>query len=296
MGLISLASAARRRAQQTRADEDAGFMLIYVMAITAVIVILVGGTLVVTTNAIVPSVQSSYDQAADAAAQSGLQAFIAYIDATCATATSVSDCASTLNQAGASAIPVPGASSGYSATYSWVAQPDTNNPPRYFRVKSIGKVSQGGVSAQKVVVGDVVGGGSVDGLDYGVITGFESQSSSTVLSQWPARTIALDPAAIDAADVPIKGSTITWSGASPGSAAGKVAVCNATFDENGGRANTPAPKAPNPYVDWTESGLAGNNYTNFQPCQTAGGRRPSCWPRPTRTTAPAATSRTTRCC
>jgi hypothetical protein len=279
MSLISLAAAARKRAARARADDE-GFMLIYVLAIVAVIAILVGGTLVVTTSAIVPGVQSAYDEAADAAAQGGLQAFVAYIDTNCPSASSsITGCTLPSNVSGTVAIPVPGAGSGYSATYSWSAAKDPNN--RYFRVQSVGKVKQNGVSATKTVVGDIVGGSSLNDLDYGVITGFESESSSTVLARFPARTIALDCSAVDAADVPIKGdkcstdpayvNSINWSGSSPGSAAGKVAVCNATFDEKGGRANLPAPKAPNPYVDWTESGLNGNNYTDFQPCQTSWG-------------------------
>ncbi|HEV7203943.1 MAG TPA: hypothetical protein VGN18_04995 [Jatrophihabitans sp.] len=271
---------ARRRAERRRGD-DSGFMMIYVLMVVGIITTVVGATLTVTTATIVPSVQASYNQAADAAAQGGLQAFIAYVDANCGGATSsVAACSLPTNYSGTVAIPTPGAASSYSSSYSWLAVKDPSN--RYFRVKSTGIVKQNGISSTKVVVGDIVGGSTLDLLDYGLVTGFESQSSATVLGDWPARTIALDCAAVDAADYPIKGdkctsttdtflNSINWSGASPGTAAGKVAVCNATFDAKGGRGNNTPPKAPNPYVDWTEAGLNGNNYTNFQPCQTSWG-------------------------
>jgi hypothetical protein len=263
---------ARTRLHRLRNEDDAGFMLIYVLGITTIIAILVGSALVVTASSIVPAVKSAFSQAADSAAQGGLQAFVAYADQNCPSATSsVTDCALPTNYSGVVQIPIPNSNGSYTATYSWLAQKDPSN--RYFRVKSTGRVAQGGLSATKVVVGDIVGGASLDDLDYGVVTGFETQSSATVLSDWPERTIALDATAIDAADVPIKGSDIHWSGASPGTAAGKVAVCNATFDAKGGAGNNLPPKAPNPYVDWTESGLNGNNYDNFQPCHTSWGTK-----------------------
>ncbi|MDT4926990.1 MAG: hypothetical protein QOG01_4703 [Pseudonocardiales bacterium] len=281
MTSFSLAAARARAARVRDGGDDAGFMMIYVLTIIGVITTVVGSTLVATSSSVVPAVQSAYDQAADAAAQGGLQAFVAYADEQCASASSsVADCWPLLeNYSGVVDIPTPGSDDSYSATYSWIAAKDPSN--RYFRVRSTGVVTQGGLSSTKVVIGDVVGGASLNVLDYGVVTGFESQSSATVLAEWPQRTIALDCTAVDAADVPIKGdncssnsaylNSINWSGASPGTAAGKVAVCNATFDAKGGRGNNPPPKAPNPYVDWTESGLNGNNYTNFQPCQTAWG-------------------------
>lgn len=262
----------RARRRLHRGDDDAGFMLLYVLAVTTFVAMLVGTTLVVTTNALMPSVRTAYAQAADSAAQGGLQSFIAYIDANCpSTTSSVSTCTLPSNYSGTVNISIPNGTGSYTATYSWVAAKDPSF--RYFRVKSTGTVKQGGVTQTRVVIGDVVGGASLDDLDYGVVTGFETQSSATVLSDWPERTIYLDSGAIDAADVPINGNSIHWSGSSPGTAPGKVAVCNATFDAKGGVANNPPPKAPNPYVDWTESGLNGNNYDSYQPCHTTWGTK-----------------------
>lgn len=270
MGMLALRDAARARLRATSADGDHGFMLVYVLMIITIVTVLVASVLVVVSNAIVPAVQSAYDEAAQAAAQGGLQAFVAYLDQTCPAAdSSVAECDLTENYSGNQSIPLPNGTGSYQASYTWQAAKDPSNG--YFRVRATGTVSQGGVSATKVVIGDVIGGSSLDLLDYGMITGFESESSSTVLRDWPARTITLNNTVINASGVPIKNNAIKWSGTSPGSAAGKVSVCNATYDEKGGRSTDLPPKAPDPFVDWTESGLGGNNYTHFGPCQTSWG-------------------------
>jgi hypothetical protein len=267
MNRLALAHARARRRQL---DGEGGFALLFVLGITTMVVVLVGTALVVTASSVVPAVKSAYSQAADAAAQSGLQAFVAYLDGQCPSATSPADCAAHANlsnDSGLVAIPVPGASSGYTSTYHW----HSYSTATYFRVESVGKVQQGGVAATRTVIGDVVPGASRDLLNYGMVTGFETSSSATALSDFQDHDIALDATAINAATVPIKGSVMRWGAASPGDAAGKVAVCNATYDVKGGRGNNPPPNAPNPYVDFTYSGLGGNNYTDFEPCHTSWG-------------------------
>src|SRR5207237_9408279 len=52
----ALATAARRRAGRVRAGQDSGFMLIYVLAVTAIITILVGSTVITTNSSVVPAV------------------------------------------------------------------------------------------------------------------------------------------------------------------------------------------------------------------------------------------------
>ncbi|MDT4922287.1 MAG: hypothetical protein QOI15_3189, partial [Pseudonocardiales bacterium] len=258
------------RARRRRADGDGGFALLFVLGITTMIVVLVGGALVVTASSIVPAVKAAYSQAADAAAQSGLQAFVAYLDQQCPSATSPADCAAHANlsnDSGPVTIPVPGADSAYTTTYRWHSYSTT----KYFRVESVGKVREGGVSATRTVIGDVVPGASQDLFGYGMVTGFETSSSATALTDFQAHDIALDSTATSAATVPIKGNVMRWGPASPGTAAGKVAVCNAAYDVKGGRGNNPPPSSPNPYVDFTYSGLAGNNYTDYEPCHTSWG-------------------------
>jgi type II secretory pathway pseudopilin PulG len=137
------------RLRRVRGGAEDGFTLIYVLAVTTMVALLVGGTLVVTTGAIVPSVKAAYSQAADAAAQSGLQAFVAYVDDNCpASTTSVAQCTLPTNYSGVVSIPIPNGSSNYTASYSWLAAKDPQS--RYFRVKAVGAVKQGGVASTKV--------------------------------------------------------------------------------------------------------------------------------------------------
>jgi hypothetical protein len=266
---------ARVGARSARPDTESGFALIYVLAITTMIATLVGSTLVVTTSSVVPAVQAAYSQAADAAAQSGVQDFVTRVDTWCgdAATSSVSSCTLHTNVMGPIAIALANSDGSYSASYSWKAVKDPSN--RYIRVESTGVVKEGGVASTKVVIGDIVPGNSLNTLNYGVVTGFETQSSSTVLADWPSRTIHLDDAAVNAADDPIKGNSVDWSGTQPGAAAGSVSVCNATFDAKGGRSNNAPPNPPNPYVDVTETGDAGggNHYTNYLPCHTSWGHK-----------------------
>ena len=261
---------ARARLRRLHAEGEQGFALLFVLGVTTMIALLVGTALVVTSSAVIPAVQSAYDQAADAAAQSGLQAFVAYLDGECPSASSPAACAQQAalsNDSGSVTIPAPGADSTYSATYRWHAYQTTN----YFRVVSLGKVTEGNLAASHTVIGDVVPGATRNLFGYGIVTGFETSSSATALTDFQAHDIALDSGAQNAATVPIKGNTIRWGPASPGTAAGKVAVCNATYDDKGGRGNNPPPSAPNPYVDFTYSGLGGNNYTDYEPCHTSWG-------------------------
>jgi type II secretory pathway pseudopilin PulG len=252
---------------------DEGFVLVYVLMVITIVTVLVGGVLVVSSSSVVPTQRAAFAQAAQAAAQGGLNAFVAYADKYCsADKASVGGCSLPSNFSGARTIY---SKNGYSASYAWRADADPNG--RYFRVASTGTTSQGGVTTSKTLTADVTGGASLDVLDYGVVTGYETQSSASVLALDPERYIYIDPAT---AATPGAGSlktgndgsvTVHWSGASPGTSAGKVAVCNATFSGSHGRASLPPTNAPNPYVDWSESALAGNSFTHYAPCQTAWG-------------------------
>jgi len=261
---------ARRRlygdASAVAGDAESGFTLIYVLMVITIVTILTGSVLVVTSGALIPSVRAAYSEAAEAAARGGVNAFVAYVDANCSgTHAAVSACTLPTNFSGTQTIY---SSSGYTATYSWVAQADPAG--RYFRVTSTGVTKQNGISVTKRLTADIAGGASMNILDYGIVTAYETQSSSTVLALNPSRTIALDSTAIANASGPIKGGSINWDGASPGTAAGKVAVCNATFVGSHGRASLPPPKAPNSFVNWSESTNGnGNKFTNYQPCQVS---------------------------
>ena len=258
---------AKRRAYAAAAEQgDAGFTLIYVLMVITIVTVLTASVLVVTSNALIPSVQAAYAQAALAAARGGINSFVATADASCSgTDASVSTCVLPTNFSGPKTIYSSG---GYTASYSWVAQTDPKS--RYFRVTSTGTVTQGSITVKRLLTADIAGGASMNILDYGIVTAYETQSSASVLALNPARTIALDASAIANASGPIKGNSINWDGSSPGTAAGKVAVCNASFAGSKGRSTLPPPKAPNPYVDWSESTNGnGNKFTNYEPCQVA---------------------------
>ncbi|HEV7192621.1 MAG TPA: hypothetical protein VGN35_05375, partial [Jatrophihabitantaceae bacterium] len=262
-----------RRTDQVRSEGDSGFMLIYVLMVVTIISVLVGGTLVVTSANVIPSVQNSYDQAAQGAAVAGLNEFVAYANTQCASGSTstVTTCILTSNVSGspAGAMTAIFSSGGYSSKYIWKADKDPQG--RYFRVTSTGTVKQGGVSASRTLIADVTAGASSNPLDFGVITGYETESPNDILAHYQRRDIAFDATGVSNAGVPIRNNSVTWSGGSPGAAPGKVAVCNATINQKGGRGNNPPPKAPNPYVDWTEDTIQGNHYTNFEPCQTSWG-------------------------
>lgn len=261
------------RAERATADGDSGFALVYVIMVTSILTVLVGSTLVVTAGSIVPSIKSTYDQAAIAAAQAGINAFVAEANTTCNDANNATVQTCTVRRQSNLTGTTIYSGSGYTASYVWNAVPDASN--RYFRVTSQGTVKLGGISAQKTLTADIISGASVTPLKFGVVTGFETESPLDVLSRWTKRSIAFDQTGIDNATVPIKSSgnpvTVNWGGSSYGAAAGKVDVCNATLNSKAGRGtNTPA-RAPNPYVDWTEETTSGNHYTNFQPCQVSWG-------------------------
>src|SRR4051794_16758789 len=170
--VIALISAAHRRAAARAERDESGFILIYVMLITTIITIAVAGTVVVTSANVVPSVRTAFAQAAEAAAQGGINAFVNYADANCSGSdSSVSTCTLPTNFSGV----VPFYSgSGYTASYAWKADKDPAN--RYFRVTATGTTAQGGITVSRTLKADIAGGASTNVLDYGVVTGYETQS------------------------------------------------------------------------------------------------------------------------
>lgn len=276
MNVWFLARAAHRRARLAADGSDSGFVMIYVLMIISIISVLVVSSLVVSASSVVPAIRSSFGQSAYAAAQGGLAAFVGYIDHNCADANSaVATC--TLPTNVAEDVTIATGANNYRSSYSWYAVADAAK--RYFRVRATGTVAQNGMTVSKTIIGDVAGGASNNLLDYGVVTGFETQSPDIVLFKNPGRTIAISSAALTAAGAVLKkaasGATgykaVTWSGASPGTAAGKVATCNAQYSGKYGRSTNLPPGAPTPYVDWSESALNGDKYDNFQPCQVTFG-------------------------
>ena len=271
MTFATLARDARLRTRSVRAsDAESGFMMIYVLMISTVVTLLVGTTLMVSANSILPAVRSAYNQAADAAAQSGVQAFLSLADTSCSGATATIASCTTMPASGSGTIYT---GSNYTSSYAWTAVKGTN----YFRVTSSGTVVKGGITATRKLIADIAGGASPNLLDYSYVTQYETQAPDVAQQLFPARTIALNPAAMTSAGIPATGTSVSWSGAPAGAAAGTVNLCNAVYYNTAaspttGRVNTPAPGAPTPYVDWSESGSVGaSSYTGYQPCQVSFG-------------------------
>lgn len=270
----ALIRAARRRAALVREGDESGFMLIYVLMIITIVTVLVGTTLVVTASSVVPSVQTAYNQAADAAAQGGVQAFIAQIDQNCpGPQSSMATCVLSKTDSGVVTIVT---SASYTASYHWTATQGTN----YYRVSSVGVVTQGGVSATKKVIADVTGGVTTNFEDAAYVSQFETQAPDVVQQLFPARTIAVNSTAFANAKIPASTGSgcpsstpcVSWTGAAAGSTAGTVNTCNALYWGTGGRASNSLPGAPTPYVDWLENGSVGaTSYTDYQPCQVSFG-------------------------
>jgi len=276
MTLSAMAVAARRRAGLGQdLDGESGFMMIYVLMITTIVTILVTSTLMVAAASIVPAVRSAYNQAADAAAQSGLQAFLSTADTTCSGATATIAACTTMPVSGSGTVyPVaPATDPNYTSSYTWTAAKGTN----YFRVTSTGTVVRGGITATRKLVADVAGGASPNLLDYSFVSQYETQAPDVAQQLFPARTIALNSAAITSAGIPATGTSVSWSGAPAGAPAGTVNICNAVYynktsTDTTGRVSNPAPGAPTPYVDWSESGSVGaSSYAGYQPCQVSFG-------------------------
>jgi hypothetical protein len=271
---MRLSSAARTRLHRVTSGRsadgvdggsDRGFMLVYVLLITTIVTALVGTTLATSGNEVIPAQQAAYNQAANAAALGGLQAFLAYADQQCRDANStVTTC--TLPQTDSGTVTIVD-DTGYKATYHWTAKQGTD----YFRVTSQGEIKRGGLTARKRLVADVAGGVATNPLDSGYVTQYETQAPDVTQALFPNRTISLSSAAIANAGLPNTGATsVNWQGAQAGTLAGTVNVCNSLFGGAAGRVNNPPPGAPSPYVDWSETGTVGStNYTNFQPCQVS---------------------------
>ncbi len=261
---------ARSRRSGDRTDDESGFALIYVMMIITIITVLVGSSLVITASNVVPAAETAYKQAADAAAQGGLQAFLARLDANCSNSAraTVQTCysAGVIGSSGSGTIY---SSSGYSSTYTWTARPTDGNT--YYRVTATGTVASGAITQSRTLTADLAGGASTSCLDYSVCTQYETQAPDVMAQQYPGRTIQLSSTARAAANAVsgTGGNSVTWTGPSTADAGGSVRTCNATYLGATGRRNY-QPTGSNGFVDWSESGsLNGTAVTDLQPCQVS---------------------------
>jgi len=266
---LSRARATLRARTTDRPAADEGFTLIYTLLVITLVTVLVGSALVVAAANVVPATRTAHALAADAAARSGIDAFMSRLEQDCPTSNNptVANCTPSSTTVTNQQIDSDSAT-GYTASYSYTATKSAGNT--WFRVTSTGKVKAGTDTVTKTLVADISGGSSTNLYSYNQVVGYETQAPDVVMGQFPQRTITLNGGARSAAKLPSSATSVTWAGAQNGSTAGTVNICNALYAGTNGRAHNAPPGATTPYVDWLESGSAGgNSYSNYQPCQVS---------------------------
>jgi Tfp pilus assembly protein PilX len=285
--IVSLHDAARRRLARLRgedAGDDAGFAMIFVLVITMLITIGVSSALVITASNVVPAKHSQDDVAALAAAQAGLDDYVAYLNANCATFNSQA-CPS-INGTSVSAT-VNGTDNAGTETYvRTVLNPSTYLTNGFLRVKSTGR-SQ---SSSKTLVADLAGLPNV--LRFAYMSKYETLASTFVNSYYPARTVAITKsasatAANTASPALSTGSSVGWSAPSGTDICDKLWYDDTSNPTDATEANAAGadldPAYQNPGrgtvktsyrtglpigADWSQSSTPGStNPTLYQPCE-----------------------------
>ena len=213
-----LMRAARRRIDIVRGNEtdgERGFALILVMLVSTMITIAVASVATVTAANIAPATHSQNNEAATAAAQSGIERYVAWLNANCGSFNSQA-CASitgdTPNLSGVVSGTVPGASGQGTASYKYqVLNGGSYLSDGFVRVRSTGKVG----TATRTLTADVTGAPNI--LRFAYLTKYETLSSDSVNSYYPSRTVKVAGAFAPSADTasPALSSsstnTVTWN-------------------------------------------------------------------------------------
>jgi hypothetical protein len=226
--LMRLHAAASRRLHRARAEGERGFVLVYVLLVTMLISMMVATVSVATAGNVVPAQRSAYSEAATAAAQGGIQAYLAEL-------TQASACKSLpmlqFNAAACAGL-TQGSSSGRTklisadadhafgtgnqAYYTWTVLAVT---PQFVRVRSVGEIGNpgSGLYTQKVLTADIDGGDTRNFGAYAYYSTYETLASAKIGAEFGPRTITLDDrdtivaAGLDLTKVP-PGTAVTWSG------------------------------------------------------------------------------------
>ena len=251
-----------------QSETEDGFALLFVLMVTTVIMLGVTTALVTTANNVIPAKHSQDTSVASAAAEAGLQRYLAFLDATCVTFDS-SVCGS-INGTPYSAT-VAGADSLGTASFTrQVLNPTTYLSDGFLRVKSTGYSSGG----SRTLTADLVG--RPNPLRFTYLSGYETQGSAFLNAYYPARSIKVTTAAAVAAAnnttaVIAPGSVVTWNAPSTAAPNGwDDSICDKLwYDVPGtpGRSTIKSTlRATMPTgTDWAESG---NDGTLYQPCET----------------------------
>jgi hypothetical protein len=205
-----LTPSSSRRARHSRGrrwirrTDDAGQSLVFVLLVSALVLILVGTSVALSTSNIRPSRETADRQAALAAAQAGIDEF----------ALALNRCGADLTGCGDIAAPsthdLVGADGDIRATYRWeiVTAPD-DTPAGVLRLAATGVVRD----VERTLVADFRP--TPDFLDFLSFTERETIAPETVLSYFGPRTVELPSDAIRArvTKIPTGTPRVTWSGA-----------------------------------------------------------------------------------
>ena len=216
MAMHRAAHARLARIRGGAAHED-GFALIFVLLITMIITIGVSSVLVVTAGNILPARQSQDSETAFAAAQAGIEDYVAYLNKNC-TVFGNTACSSISGTPVSST--VLGADSSGTATFTRsVVNAATVVTDGFVRVKSTGNSN----GVQRTLIADVEGLPNI--LRFSYLSQFETLSSNFLNSYYPARNIKIPTAASASAGGVSTGTVVHWN-APTASGLGGVNVCD----------------------------------------------------------------------
>jgi len=238
---------------RNRLRNDDGQGLITVLFTTMIVLALVVAATTITAAQSVPASQAVDRSGALAAAEGGVQDFLAQISAACPIESDDENCAPiTDGQTRQAQI------SDY-ASFEWsVLNAGTYTTDGHVRVKSVGTYQRGTAKPQtRTLYADVVAGAQLS--DFLYYSTYETQPARLINAQNPRRTIGFDRGSewnVDASDV-------EWDGAKAysGSEFPNSSVCDALwYDHDGqdGRATQHASQSfGDTIVDWGEKGSVG---------------------------------------
>lgn len=226
--LMRMHAAAARRIARDRADGERGFVLVYVLLVTMLISMMVATVTMATAGNVVPAQRSAYSEAATAAAQGGIQAYLAELTQTVGCKSlpmiqlNAAQCAGLTQGSSSGRTKLISADTdhafgtGNQAYYTWTVLAVTS---QFVRVRSVGEIGEpsSGLYTTKVLTADIDGGDTRNFGAYAYYSTYETLASAKIGSQFGPRTIALDDrdtmvaAGLDVTKVP-PGTAVTWSG------------------------------------------------------------------------------------
>jgi len=239
---------------RNRFRDDDGQGLITVLFTTMIVLALVVAATTITAAQSVPASQAVDRSAALAAAEGGVQDFLAQISGACPLETDDEGCA--LITDGETR---HGTIGGTESSFEWTVLNATSyTTDGHVRVKSVGTYQRGSAKPQtRTLYADVVAGAQLS--DFLYYSTYETQSARLINAQNPPRTIAFD----HGTEWNVGGSDVEWDGARAyaGSEFPNSSVCDALWYDNDGVDGRHTRNASQAFgdtiVDWGETGSVG---------------------------------------